>query len=275
MPGRCGANPLHFRQHRSKARQKHGRRRGLDAPRPRQQAVEQRGSGRASPEIEPIPLSVGAHPVTDAPVDHRHLLPQAFFARATERLHGEPPNGPAAGDQALNPGLFVDGPDFRDAAVLLPLVEHESGLTALLTLRTPHLAVHAGQIAFPGGKVEPSDKGPAAAALREACEEIGLDPAAVRVVGYLDRYLTGTGYRITPVVGRVAPDPMLALNPEEVQEAFEVPLAFLMDPKNHHRASRIFMGRERHFYEMPFEGRYIWGITAGIIRGLYERMFDS
>jgi 8-oxo-dGTP pyrophosphatase MutT (NUDIX family) len=215
----------------------------------------------------------GVNPVNRPTVDRRDVLPQAFFARAAARLHGEPPIGPATGEQELNPGLFAEGEDFRDAAVLVPLVEHEGGLTALLTLRTPYLAVHAGQVAFPGGKIEPSDEGPAAAALREAQEEVGLDPAAVSVLGYLDRYLTGTGYRITPVIGRVAPNPVLALNPSEVQEAFEVPLAFLMDPKNHNRGSRTFMGRERHFYEMPFEGRYIWGITAGIIRGLYERMF--
>jgi 8-oxo-dGTP pyrophosphatase MutT (NUDIX family) len=213
--------------------------------------------------------------VTAATLDHHHVLPQAFFARAAGRLHDQPPIGPATGEQVLNPGLFADENGFRDAAVLVPLVAHETGLTALLTLRTPDLAVHAGQIAFPGGKIDPSDKGPGAAALREAREEIGLDPDAVTVVGYLDRYLTGTGYRITPVIGRLAPDPMLALNPEEVQEAFEVPLAFLMDPANHHRASRVLGGQERHFYEMPFEGRYIWGITAGIIRGLYERVFAS
>jgi 8-oxo-dGTP pyrophosphatase MutT (NUDIX family) len=213
--------------------------------------------------------------VTATAIDHRRVTPQAFFAQAAERLYARPPIGPATGEQVLNPGLFADEVGFRDAAVLVPVIAHETGLTALLTLRTPHLAVHAGQIAFPGGKIDPSDRGPGAAALREAREEIGLDPATVTIIGYLDRYLTGTGYRITPVVARVAPDPMLALNPQEVQEAFEVPLAFLMDPQNHHRSSRIFMGRERHFYEMPFEGRYIWGITAGIIRGLYERMFDS
>ncbi len=213
--------------------------------------------------------------MTAGAIDRQLVRPQAFLARAAERLHAAPPSSPATGEQVLNPDLFAEGSDFLDAAVLVPLVAHETGLTALLTLRTPHLAVHAGQIAFPGGKIEPSDKGPGAAALREAHEEIGLDSAGVAVIGYLDRYLTGTGFRITPVVARVAPDPMLSLNPQEVQEAFEVPLAFLMDPKNHRRASRVFQGRERHFYEMPFEGRYIWGITAGIIRGLYERMFDS
>jgi 8-oxo-dGTP pyrophosphatase MutT (NUDIX family) len=202
------------------------------------------------------------------------LTPAAFFTRASGRLSSTPPPpGGASGDHILNPDFRTEGRSFRDAAVLIPVVAHESGVTILLTMRTPHLAVHAGQIAFPGGKIEPGDAGPGPAAIREAREEIGLDPAAVGIVGYLDPYLTGTGYRVTPVVGRVAPEPLLSLNPAEVQEAFEVPLSFLMQPENHHRASRVLNGRERTFYEMPFEGRYIWGITAGIIRGLYERVF--
>jgi 8-oxo-dGTP pyrophosphatase MutT (NUDIX family) len=201
------------------------------------------------------------------------MAPALFFARAASRLSPAPPDGPARGDHVLNPEFLIEGRPFRDAAVLIPVVARETGVTALLTLRTPGLPVHAGQIAFPGGKIEPADGGPGIAALREAREEIGLDPGAVGIVGYLDPYLTGTGYRVTPVVARIEPEPVLSLNPAEVQEAFEVPLAFLMRPENHHRASRMLNGRERHFYEMPFEGRYIWGITAGIIRGLYERVF--
>jgi 8-oxo-dGTP pyrophosphatase MutT (NUDIX family) len=212
-------------------------------------------------------------PVSESSVNERLLAPAGFFARAATRLYSDPPTGPAVGDHVLNPDFRRADAAYRDAAVLIPVVAHDSGVTALLTLRTPHLSVHAGQVAFPGGKIDPVDAGPGAAALREAREEIGLDPAGVELVGYLDPYLTGTGYRIFPVVGHVEPGPMLSLNPNEVQEAFEVPLAFLMNPAHHRRGSREFGGRTRHFYEMPFGERYIWGITAGIIRGLYERVF--
>ena len=211
--------------------------------------------------------------MSELSVDERLLTPTGFFARAASRLDSDPPTGSAAGDHVLNPEFRRMALAYRDAAVLIPVVAHESGVTALLTLRTPHLSVHAGQIAFPGGKIDPVDAGPGAAALREAQEEIGLDPAGVELVGYLDPYLTGSGYRIVPVVGHVQPEPVLSLNPDEVQEAFEVPLAFLMNPAHHGRGSRDFDGRTRHFYEMPFGERYIWGITAGIIRGLYERVF--
>lgn len=210
-------------------------------------------------------LEVAAH---DDP-----FAPDRFFALAAARLNHEPRTGAGAGDHVLNPGFPVEGRTFRDAAVLIPVFDRRPSLTVLLTQRTPHLSAHAGQIAFPGGKIDPHDAGAAAAAIREAQEEVGLDPAAVSVVGFLDPYLTGTGYRITPVVGRVEPGPPLMLNQDEVESAFEVPLAFLMTPANHRRGTRVLGGRERHFYEMPFEERYIWGITAGIIRGLYERMY--
>jgi 8-oxo-dGTP pyrophosphatase MutT (NUDIX family) len=161
----------------------------------------------------------------------------------------------------------------RDAAVLMPVVARRDGATMLLTQRTPHLAAHAGQIAFPGGKIEESDLDPAAAAVREAEEEIGLDPGKVATVGYLPPYLTRTGFRIVPVLGRVDPDHSLSLNRNEVEDAFEVPLQFLMTPGNHRMGSRVLLGAPRQFYEMPFGERYIWGITAGIIRALYERVF--
>lgn len=176
------------------------------------------------------------------------------------------------GDHAMNPDLKLPAESYRDAAVLIPVVAREPEATVILTERTSHLAAHAGQIAFPGGKIDPEDRGPAAAALREASEEIGLDAGLVAVVGYLDPYLSRTGYRIVPVVGRVEPGFSLAVNRDEVAETFEVPLSFLLDPANHRRASRIFAGRERYFYEMPFGERYIWGVTAGIVRALYERM---
>jgi len=200
--------------------------------------------------------------------------PGAFFTRAAGRLDREPPVAREdRGDHVLNPDFKVAGRVFRDAAVLIPVVAREPVATVILTVRTPHLAAHAGQVAFPGGKIDPSDPSPAAAAIREAEEEIGLAPGKVEPIGYLEAYLTGTGYRIAPVLARVDPEHTLVLNPHEVEDAFEVPLSFLMDPANHRRGRRVLLGAERTFYEMPYEGRYIWGITAGIIRGLYERVF--
>ncbi|AHB49400.1 DNA mismatch repair protein MutT [Hyphomicrobium nitrativorans NL23] len=162
----------------------------------------------------------------------------------------------------------------KPAAVLVPVIARPE-LTLLFTLRTNDLPAHAGQIAFPGGKAEPFDADPLATALREAQEEIGLDPSHVEPLGTLDLYLTGTGYRITPVVALVDPGAPLTLDPREVADAFEVPLGFLMDPANHQRHSRIIGGQERHFHAMPFEGRFIWGATAGILRNMHERLFSS
>ncbi len=217
--------------------------------------------------------------MTGMPPDDNPFTPGAFARRVAERLRDAPaavtaePHPAAAGDHVLNPG-FVMGPGpYRDAAVLIPVIAREPEATMLLTLRTPHLKSHAGQIAFPGGKIDPEDESAVAAALREAEEEVGLDRGLVTPIGALDPYFTGTGYRIVPIVGMVDPAHRLALNPHEVVDAFEVPLPFLMSPGNHRLGSREFSGAVRSFYEMPFGERYIRGVTAGIIRGLYERMF--
>jgi 8-oxo-dGTP pyrophosphatase MutT (NUDIX family) len=143
----------------------------------------------------------------------------------------------------------------------------------LLTTRTAHLADHAGQIAFPGGKIDADDESPAAAALREAHEEIGLDAAFIEPLGYLDVYMTTRGFRIVPTIARIQPGFSLTLNREEVEDAFEVPLAFLMELGNHQRHSRDWEGLTRHYYAIPFEARYIWGVTAGILRNLHERIY--
>ena len=213
-----------------------------------------------------------------------------FAAAARARLDREPGEGvfdpnrtPARGDHDLNRNSYpgFGEPELwhqlRPAAVLVGIIERDSGLKVLLTLRPDHLKSHAGQIAFPGGKIEPSDRGPLAAALREAEEEIGLPAALAEPLGYLDGYQTGTGYRVQPVVALVdaAFDPRLDAN--EVSELFEVPLAFLVDPANHQRHAREWQGRQRHYYAMPYPDgpageRYIWGATAGMLRNLYERL---
>jgi 8-oxo-dGTP pyrophosphatase MutT (NUDIX family) len=146
--------------------------------------------------------------------------------------------------------------------------------TVILTMRTTELSSHAGQIAFPGGKIDKSDSGPLAAAQREAKEEIGLDARLIDPIGYLDLYLTFSGFRILPLVARVAPTYVFTLNAAEVADAFEVPLAFLMTPANHQRGSREWRGIQRQHYAMPYRDRYIWGVTAGILRNLYERLYE-
>lgn len=158
----------------------------------------------------------------------------------------------------------------RRASVLVPIVTRPEELTVLLTRRTAHLKNHSGQIAFPGGSAEPGDASAADTALRETAEEIGLEPARVELLGQLSDYHTRTGYRVTPVVGLVAVPFELRLDAHEVDEAFEVPLSFLLDPANHRRESREFEGRSRPFYSIPYRDHYIWGATAGMLVNLYR-----
>ena len=206
---------------------------------------------------------------------------QSFFERARARLTLDVPpalTDPAAlgvrrGDLDLDPALWERAgvKATKPASVLVPIVDR-SAPTVLLTQRTADLSNHAGQVALPGGKIEPVDASPLAAALREASEEVGLAPTLVEPIGYLDLYLTFSGFRILPTVARVKPDFTLTLNPGEVTEAFEVPLAFLMNPANHQRKTRDWKGIARDYYAMPFGDHYIWGVTAGILRNLYERI---
>jgi 8-oxo-dGTP pyrophosphatase MutT (NUDIX family) len=206
---------------------------------------------------------------------------QYFFDRVRRRLSLDvpaalhDPSAPAAarGDLDLNPETWEKAgvAAVKPAAVLIAVVDRASP-TVILTKRTDDLPSHAGQIAFPGGKIDAGDASPAGAALREAWEEIGLEPGLVEPLGYLDLYLTFSGFRILPTVARVAPGFVLTPNSSEVADIFEVPLDFLMTPGNHLLKSRDWKGIIRHYYEIPWQDRYIWGVTAGILRNMYERI---
>ncbi len=190
-------------------------------------------------------------------------------------LREQAPHDVEFGDHVLNPGFdhLVARDRLRDAAVLIPVIDRGEEATVLLTKRTEKLRSHSGQVAFPGGRIDPEDASPEHAALRETEEEIGLGASFIEVIGRMPDYLTGSGYRIAPVLATVRPGFMLTINEDEVDDAFEVPLSFLMDPANHRRESRIWQERERFFYTMPHGERHIWGVTAGIIRTLYERLY--
>ena len=205
----------------------------------------------------------------------------SFFERARARLAldvpaalADPTARAVRGDLDLDPAVWERAgvTATRPAAVLVGVVDRPQP-SVLLTLRTGELASHPGQIAFPGGKIDPHDASPLAAAVREANEEIGLDAGLLDPIGYLDLYLTFSGFRILPVVAYIDPDYALTVNPGEVADAFEVPLEFLMTPGNHQRLKRDWNGIERQYYAMPFGERYIWGVTAGILRNLYERIY--
>lgn len=204
-----------------------------------------------------------------------------FFARAQTRLNLDEPVGlsdpaitPKRGDHDVDPVMLKisEVRPIRPAAVLVGIVDHPEP-TVLLTQRAQHLPDHPGQISFPGGKIDKTDTDPLASALREADEEIGLERAYVAPLGYLDVYMTTLGYRIVPVIARVKPGFALTLNTSEVDTAFEVPLAFLMDQANVARHARDWQGLTRHYYAITFGERYIWGVTAGILRNLYDRIY--
>ena len=179
-----------------------------------------------------------------------------------------------SGDHFLNPDFKdrIVNHETKNAAVLIPIVEREDELTVVFTKRADKLRSHSGQVAFPGGKIDESDTSPQAAALREANEEIGLVASKAQIIGRLPDYFTRSGYRIVPIVSLVSGEAEFAPNLDEVDYIFEVPLAFLMDEANHQKASRIFQGKERFYLEMPYGEHYIWGVTAGIIRLLHDRL---
>ncbi|MCB1527681.1 MAG: CoA pyrophosphatase [Hyphomicrobiaceae bacterium] len=219
-------------------------------------------------------------------------LPPSMNSAAGFRAHAPPllsrapsatvlsaPSSPTArpSDFDLNPGLEQDlarTTPLRQAAVLVPVVARQP-LTVLFTLRTEHLANHAGQVSFPGGKIDDSDASATATAIREAQEETALPGSAVEPLGFLDTYRTSTGYSVAPLVSLIEPGHPLRPNPDEVADIFEVPLSFLMDPANITLHSRMWLGRERRFYAFSYKNRYIWGATAGILNNMRERLYSD
>jgi 8-oxo-dGTP pyrophosphatase MutT (NUDIX family) len=207
-------------------------------------------------------------------------------ARLIERFGGAPLPDAAACDHAHaarwsdfyhNPQarqLPADAAAQREAAVLMPIIDRPAELTLLLTQRTRHLSAHAGQISLPGGRREAEDATPVETALRETREEVGIRPEEVRVIGAMDCYETRTGFLITPIIGLVTPDYTLLPNAYEVEEVFEVPLAFLLDPQNHKTHSRTDRGMRYRFHAMPYHDYYIWGATAAMLKSLYQQLME-
>lgn len=210
--------------------------------------------------------------------DFRTLAAERLDLKPSEAIF-DPRTGRAWGrsDWDLNPELIADFAVMepaRPAAVLVGVVARDE-LTVILTQRTNSLPTHAGQIAFPGGKVDPGDGGPVGTALRESFEEIGLPPSFVEPLGFLDSYRTGTGFSVTPVVALVQPGCTMVPEPGEVEDIFEVPLSFLMNEANHQKHAREWRGRQRHYYAIPYGERYIWGATAGMLRNMQQRLFPQ
>ena len=209
--------------------------------------------------------------------DPRRFSAEDFRRRIGARMIGAALESATSGDHMLNPEIahLYHAGEQHPAAVLVPIVAREPEATILFTQRTAGLRNHAGQIAFPGGRIDPEDASAEAAALREAEEEIGLAPDFVETLCRAPDYLIGSGYCVTPVIATIRPGFSLRLNPAEVEDAFEVPLSFLMDAANHRIGDRLWQGFTRRVYEMPYEERFIWGATAGILRILYERLYHD
>ena len=227
-----------------------------------QRSVLSHGGGSGQPESRPLSAEQVA----------RRLAAAAPGLRRAPDLSAE---SLPRGDHDLNDRDMYPASPLVSAAVLVPIVTRPEGLSVLFTLRTPHLSAHAGQVSFPGGRVEPGDADEAAAALRETEEEIGLRRDRIRLAGRLDTYVTRTGFRIYPLVGFVTPPLVLVPDPQEVADVFEVPLDFLIDPANRRRESRLYQGRERFFWAIPYDGRYIWGATAGMVVNLSELLWSG
>lgn len=213
---------------------------------------------------------------TAAPQEMRNLDPDLISFR-TRFSAAFSPGKPhlETGDHMLDLQRAPPQKVLKPAAVLIPIVQHEAGATVLLTQRNATLSAHAGQIAFPGGKVDAGDAFSPLTALREAREEIGLMSHDVQLLGSMHSYATGSGYEITPVVGVVQPPLSLSANPDEVSEIFEVPLKFLMNGENYQKLELDRNGIKRQAYAIPYKTHYIWGVTAGILKTLYESLYST
>lgn len=186
------------------------------------------------------------------------------------RVEAGPDETQLRGDHDLNPDFYEPGRPLTAAAVLVPVVARDEGLSLLFTRRTEHLTDHAGQISFPGGRIDPGDEDAWAAALRETEEEVGLPRTHVRLAGRLDTYVTRTGFEVTPLVGLISPPFPMSPDSFEVAEVFEAPLPFFLDPTNREIHSRLYQGKERFFFAFPYGDHYIWGATAGMLVNLVE-----
>jgi 8-oxo-dGTP pyrophosphatase MutT (NUDIX family) len=211
--------------------------------------------------------------ISPPPANNGQFTIADFRTRAAG--HAPPVCGGDFGDHHLNPDFrdLVHSTAHREAAVLIPVIDRPDGPSVLLTQRTEKLRTHSGQVAFPGGRIDPEDGTAEIAAIRECEEETGIGADHIEIVGRLPDYRSGSGFLISPVLSVVTPGYAIVPNPDEVDAVFDVPLAFLMNIDNHRQGSIVFKGKERYFYEMPYGDWRIWGVTAGIIRLMYERLY--